>query len=807
MSSSSNLPPNATTPPSANAGWSSPSAEVLRGKVPPREATLTGPVSAPVTIRWDTWGIPHIRGRTRADLCFGLGYATAQEHLWRLEYCRRQARGQLAAILGRSALASDRTMRLLGIGRNADQTWQREPEVVVESLAALTAGINQWIEQAIERRVLPVEFDWLGYEPAPWTPADSIASWKARWWMLTGRLENITLVEAARRHLPPELLDAFLAVELGEEAILPASRAGDASEVGPDTRATPASLPSGGTDTGEGSNNWTVSGALTTTGYPVLCSDPHNPFSQPSQWFEAQLTLEDGSLDVAGAVYISVPAVYFGRNRHVAWGFTNHVAPIRDLYVETTDLAEPDRYREGDEWRPFEINQESVEVRGETAERLEVRRTIRGPVVNAILPKLRDDEPPISLRWSGTEVGSGLEALLGLNAASSAQASIEAMAHWPAPIANLLVADTSAGGGHIAYHAVGWVPRRSEAKRGYRQGTEPKDAWEGFLPYDSLPHGENPSRGWFATANQPPWREDPPEISYLAGAAWADGGRMRRIRTRIENATANGGKLSPRELGAIQGDITSQRAAELLPALLRVLGGDASAPSTPPLVHEAITLLGDWDARFVEDAAAPTVWTAFWDHWLRRVAGARFPAELVGLTHGQVGAVARMLLLDEDTSPSWFQGRPIQSEVIAAFAEALSWLVARFGAEPANWAWGKHHTVTWSHALADHGDRRQAAAELFNVGPFSTTGGNTVRAAGYGMSRPYHVTGGATYRLVADLSPGGGLWSVSTTGQSGHPASVHYANQAPLWLADEYHPFPMDDFEAEGVTKIVPARE
>ena len=149
--------------------------EYLRSKVPSRDATVAADIGAPVALRWDDWGIPHIRAERRRDLFVGLGYATAQECLWRLEHCRRLARGELAAVLGRGALPSDRTMRLLGLGRHADELARELSEDVAGALDGLAAGINRWIEHAAEARTLPVEFDWLGYAPAPWTPADSIA--------------------------------------------------------------------------------------------------------------------------------------------------------------------------------------------------------------------------------------------------------------------------------------------------------------------------------------------------------------------------------------------------------------------------------------------------------------------------------------------------------------------------------------------------------------------------------------------------------------------------------------------------------
>ena len=129
---------------------------------------------------------------------------------------------------------------------------------------------------------LPVEFDWLSYTPAPWTVADSIAVWKQRWWTLTGRLENLALGEAARRHLPPDLLSACMSTELGEETIVP----GDAGATG--------TVP-GGADTGEGSNNWAVHGS-------PHQHRPPRPVQRPPQPVRAARAVVPGPADPRGRV-------------------------------------------------------------------------------------------------------------------------------------------------------------------------------------------------------------------------------------------------------------------------------------------------------------------------------------------------------------------------------------------------------------------------------------------------------------------------------------------------------------------------
>ncbi|MFX8895359.1 penicillin acylase family protein, partial [Acinetobacter baumannii] len=48
-----------------------------------------------------------ITARTRADAFYGMGIAVAEDRLWQMEMARRSARGQLAEVLGPSAVKSD----------------------------------------------------------------------------------------------------------------------------------------------------------------------------------------------------------------------------------------------------------------------------------------------------------------------------------------------------------------------------------------------------------------------------------------------------------------------------------------------------------------------------------------------------------------------------------------------------------------------------------------------------------------------------------------------------------------------------
>jgi penicillin amidase len=68
-------------------------------------------LSAPVTVRRDAHGVPHIDAATQDDLFLAQGYVTAQDRLWQMDLYRRNANGELAEIFGSSQLKHDSALR------------------------------------------------------------------------------------------------------------------------------------------------------------------------------------------------------------------------------------------------------------------------------------------------------------------------------------------------------------------------------------------------------------------------------------------------------------------------------------------------------------------------------------------------------------------------------------------------------------------------------------------------------------------------------------------------------------------------
>ena len=739
----------------------------LKSKLPRIDAEVAVPVGGTARVRRDRWGVAHVEAESLEDGCFALGYAMGQDRLWQLDYLRRRVRGRLAEVLGRSWLGSDRLLRTVGLGQAAEVAAEQLEDEAGIVLEALAGGINAAAEAA--QGNLPVEFELLGYGPEPWRPADSIALWKWRWWMLTGRLELIALEEACKRYLPEELRAIFQEVEAGEETIVPGEEPGSAV----------------GHDTGEGSNNWVVGGSRSASGKPVLATDPHNALDHPSQWYEAQLTAP--GIDAVGAFYLGTPGIYLGHTRRTAWGVTNHTASGRDLYAETVD-AGGERYREGDGWVPFEVEKQEIPVRGGEAYLLEIRRTTRGPVVNGFLTSVAEEgDPPLSLRWAGSGPETGFAAMLRLMRSTSVDEVLAALGQWPFPNLNFVFADAD---GRIGYHAAGTVPLRQPHWRGFRPVGEVEHSWDRVWEFDALPQLVDPERDWVATANNPPW---PGAGDYVSLGSWADGYRFRRIRERIEAQE----KLDMEAVAAIQGDVQHARARELagaVAAVMRECDGQG--------FDELAKILESWDGRYDVDEVGPSLFEAFWNRWLERIARVHFPERWVAAAAGRAGSVGRRLLLGEELG--WFpEGTDVRVEMRDALEQGVAWLGEIAGPQREYWRWGQLHRVRFPHPL---GKENSALDELLSPGPFPTSGGTgTVRAAGFSTAQRFAVTGGSTYRMVVDMARPERAWSTTTGGSSGHPCSPHYADQTRLWLEDRYHPLVMDvdAQDVEGTLELV----
>ena len=144
----------------------------LLGSLPEIDGVRVLPgLAAPVEVVRDAHGVPHILAEGEEDALFALGFVHAQDRMWQMEMNRRIGAGRLSEVLGSAALGTDRLLRVLGLHRRAKASLEHLSPESRRSLDAYVAGVNAWLET--RGGPLPPEFLILGFEPAPWSAADT----------------------------------------------------------------------------------------------------------------------------------------------------------------------------------------------------------------------------------------------------------------------------------------------------------------------------------------------------------------------------------------------------------------------------------------------------------------------------------------------------------------------------------------------------------------------------------------------------------------------------------------------------------
>ncbi|HYM52323.1 MAG TPA: penicillin acylase family protein, partial [Candidatus Dormibacteraeota bacterium] len=706
-----------------------------------------------LTIRRDSWGIPHVEAASEADAWFGLGFCHAQDRAFQLETILRVGRGSLAALVGPNGLPADRMSRRLGFHQLAAAQLPLLDPGVRAAAEAYAHGVNGGLTRGLRRR--PHEHVLLRVRPTPWEVTDVLAFGALQAFALSSNWDSeLARLKILAEDGPDALADLDPVYPSWLPVTVPVAAAAGApvDRLATDLAAFAAAAPSGG-----GSNAWAIAGSHTASGKPLLANDPHLSARLPAPWYLVHLRCPDWQ--VAGASFVGAPALPIGHNGTAAWGITAALTDQADLFIEEIG-PDGDSVREGDRFAPCEVRRERIEVRGGGAVEEVVLVTPRGPIVSPFL-----DGAPTALSLSAVWLRPlPIRGFLDCVRARDFESFRAAFADWPGPALNLVYADAT---GRIGYQLVGQLPLR---RRGY--GTLPLPGWETangwhdeHVPFDEMPCLADPPEGFVATANNQPARDgDGPFL----GVDFVDGYRQ----ARIVEALAARHAWDAAACGELQLDITCLPWRELRETALVL-------PVTDETGRLGIELLAAWDAQVAADSAAASVYELWLAELSERVAKARAPAawqwalgagfgEVVPHTVFNTRSVGRLVRLLREQPEGWFDHDwPV--EAADALSAAVRRLQVEHGADPAGWAWGHLRTLTLRHPVG--GQPRLAGT--FNLGPVPLGGdGNTPMQAFSGPLDPLANPGFlANVRAVIDLADlDGGRW-VLAGGQSGNPRS------------------------------------
>ncbi|RBP52829.1 penicillin acylase family protein [Arenicella xantha] len=432
----------------------------------PSAASLSkGMADYPVEIIRDQWGVPHIFGKTDADVSFGLAYAHAEDDYQTTQETIAATRGVLARYRGAKAAPTDYIVALMGIWKTVDSRYQQDvPDDVKAIATAYAEGLNLYAAHHPDKT-------WDGL--APFTAQDVVAGFMFKtpfFYSLDKSLLSYFDVERD--------LELALAPNAQQQALQ--VRPAQGGELGSNAMAVAAKR----------------SGDATTR----LLINSHQPMTGPVAWYEAHAVSEEG-WNMLGGVFPGTPVILHGFSPNLGWANTVNHIDLVDSYVLTRNPNNELQYRLDDKWQDFAVEELTIKVKlfgpfHYPATR-RVLRSVHGPVIEA-------GDNTIAIRYAGMDEIRQLEQYYRLNKSQNFAQFTQSMALNALPSINYIYADRA---DNIGFIHNAQYPARADGWDWSKDlpGDRSDLIWQGYRPYSEVPKLINPKSGLVFNANNTPF--------------------------------------------------------------------------------------------------------------------------------------------------------------------------------------------------------------------------------------------------------------------------------------------------------------
>jgi penicillin G amidase len=740
------------------------------------EGTLVLPgLKAPVTVHRDEKGMAYIYAQDMHDAVMAQGFVTAQDRLFQMELTRLVATGRICEMAGEEARPLAIRMKTIGFLRNARKHAALLDPETRAFFQSYIDGVNAFIQLRPKEHHL--EFKLAGIKPTAWTIEDSLAIFYLFSWDSSANLDTEIIAQMLVEKLGPETAKEIFPLNLNPD-----------ETPGPEIRAAlPSWVPIGlekdqslvtylkDRPLGLGSNNWVVGPNRTVGGKPIVANDPHlDARILPGPLYPIGLITPE--FRAVGIVLAGLPGIAVGRTGHVAYGLTNAYGDTQDLYVETVDPNDKEKYMEGEKALPFRIIEETIVIKdkkspqGHREEKVKIRLTTRGPVISGVLRSLKTDKV-MTLRFAPFE---SMDPCIGLHLllrAKSIEEASQAVEHLNIISYNTVFGDRA---GNIGWRVMGKLPIRSKG-----DGTIPfvvtdsEDNWVGYIPFDEMPYSLNPEKGWLGTCNHKTITKDYP---YYYSSHLSPSYRYERLKQLLDAPNAK----TADNHWQYQRDTANLMAKRIAPLMAKAL-----------LAHEETKAMGEilarWDYRDDPDNAASTIFQSVYRQFALLVFQDELGDDLAKtmLDDWYFWEERLQAMVLEGTSP-WFDNvktdkvKETRDELFyQAGLKASQDLGSSLGKDPSQWLWGKVHQMEFVSPIR----RKGIGKGLVGGGSHPASGScETLYRGIYNFNEPFGVTISAGLRMVADLSDEDKVLAVLPGGVCGRLFHPHTKDQIEAFM-------------------------
>lgn len=482
-------------------------------------------------ILWDNYGVPHIYGKTTADMYYAFGWAQMHNHANLVLQMYGMARGRAAEYWGSNYLKQDKIIHQFDLPGLVKKIYAEQHPEYRSYLDAFVKGMNDYVKahpEAVDdnrKMVLPV------------TAADVIAH--------TIHVLNVD----------------FVATDDIEGSIREISR---------------------------GSNALAIAASRSASKHAMLMANPHLPWGGIFTFFEAHLNAPD--FEAYGATLIGMPVLAIAFNNYLGW--THTVNPIKVSTRYELSLKDNGYLLDG-KVVPFETRELILKVKQSDGtlkdEKLVCKYSKQGPVV------AEKDNKAFAVRIAGLDNLYFNEQYHKMAKATNFAEFEAAEKMLQMPMFNTVYADKGGNvfylfGGDVPERSEGdfWFWNKKV------DGTQSKYIWTKNLPYSKLPKLFDPSTGFVQNANDAPWLCTYPPVlkqsdypAYVAPGLWYS----RDFREqRIINLIKDNHSISFDQLIGYKLNTGLETADRYLDDVIKI--GDSSPDS---LTRAAATVLKTWD--------------------------------------------------------------------------------------------------------------------------------------------------------------------------------------------------------------------
>lgn len=517
-----------------------------------------------VSIVRDSFGVPHIFGKTDADVAYGLAWANAEDAFHVSQDLIYAAKGFMGRAAGVEGAKADFFVHAIGTRKLVDEKFGTDlsPEFK-KYLSAFTQGLNDYA--AAHPKEVRVK------KAFPINEKDVLAAYVVIMSFMSNAADNISNAVGGKYDDKNVVFDKNAMESVG-------------------------------------SNAFALAPVKTVDGKTYLCINPHLSMDGQLSFYEAHLCSEEG-LNIVGPMFHGSSSLAMGVNEHLGWAMTWNYTKKTDVFKLKMHPRKKLYYEFDGKWEKLEKRPVWLKVKVKGLQ-VPVRKVTYWSKYGTTV-KSDKSKNFYSVRFGANQTIKTAQQLYEMNKAKNYDEYWNAIRNNALALFNIVYADDK---NNIFYLSNSEVPDRNLKFdwKGIMPGNTSENLWTKLLPNDSLPHVINPQCGYVYNTNNTPFdatcegENDNPNRypRYLVDGRPGNNNRAILLKQGLTSKD----KLSFDDLKRIKFDYSISKESPLYQSLLPLFHLDTIKY---PEFSKAIKILNEWNLVCDTNSYATTIFGAF----------------------------------------------------------------------------------------------------------------------------------------------------------------------------------------------------